>query len=166
MRPEKFLVALDASSESIADREDLRETAVFGAAHRRLPRLLRAEKAPSGRAHCRSCREIIEKGSWRVSLQMFEEGRFSPIGSIHIGCCQAYFGTAAILGRIQRLTQSLTPSDLAELEDALKIQREAPAEAEPEVASPEPEADTAPGLVKTRPSVDLSSRALRTKTGE
>lgn len=148
MRPEKFLPALEQSAEPVEQREELRRTAELGVAHPRLPRLLRAERAPSGRAHCRSCRELIEKGEWRLSLQMFEETRFAPIGSIHIGCSEAYFGTRELLDRIQRLTPGLGEDDVRSLVEGLATQRPAPPPSDDAGAPKDVEA---PGLAKTRP---------------
>jgi hypothetical protein len=123
MRPEKLQPVLEATTDELAERDWLLETVRFGIEHRRLPRLLRAERASSGRAHCRSCRELIAKGDWRFALLMFEEGRPTPIGTIHASCAEAYFGTANVLGRARRLTPDLSDSDLADLERALSEQR-------------------------------------------
>jgi hypothetical protein len=126
MRPEKLLVALEAEGENVEERAWLQQTAMVGLGHRRLPRLVRAERAPAGRAHCRLCRELIPKGTFRLALQMFEEGRRVPIGTIHVQCARAYFGTADILDRVQRLTSGLTETDLAELSSLLKDQPDPP----------------------------------------
>jgi hypothetical protein len=123
MRPDKLLPVLEADTAPIGEREWLVEVARVGLEHRRLPRLLRAERASSGRAHCRSCRELIDKGAWRFALQMFEEGRPTPIGTIHASCAEAYFGTADVLARAQRLTPSLDEADWADLKLALSEQR-------------------------------------------
>jgi hypothetical protein len=116
MRPEKLGPALDVTIHPVAERDWLQETVAAGLAHPRLQRLLRAERAPSGAAHCRQCHELIAKGAWRLALQMFEEGRMRPIGSIHLECSGTYFGTAEIMGRIERLTESLSPPELADIE--------------------------------------------------
>lgn len=116
MRPEKFGPLLDSGIPAIPEQAWMRQAVTGGLAHPRLPRLLRAERASSGAAHCRQCRALVSKGSWRFALQMFEEGRMQPIGTIHVECAQAYFGTADILDRIERLTQGLTAPDLAEIE--------------------------------------------------
>ena len=124
MRPEKLVPLLEApQTEPLPERDWFAGTARFGIEHRRLPRLLRAERASSGRAHCRSCRELIAKGDWRFALQMFEEGRPNPIGTIHASCAEAYFGTADVLARAQRLTPGLTADDVSDLEKALAEQR-------------------------------------------
>lgn len=123
MRPEKLLPVLEATTDDVPERAWLAEAARFGEEHRRLPRLVRAERASSGRAHCRSCRELIAKGDWRFALQMFEEGRANPIGTIHVSCAEAYFGTADVLARARRLTPDLSDADVAELTKALSVQR-------------------------------------------
>lgn len=123
MRPEKLLPVVEATTDELPERAWLEEAARFGVEHRRLPRLLRAERASSGRAHCRSCRELIAKGDWRFALQMFEEGRPNAIGTIHVTCAEAYFGTAAVLPRVRRLTPDLSDADLSDLERALLEQR-------------------------------------------
>lgn len=123
MRPEKLLPVVEATTDELPERGWIEEAARFGVEHRRLPRLLRAERASSGRAHCRSCRELIAKGDWRFALQMFEEGRPSAIGTIHVSCAEAYFGTADVLPRARRLTPDLSDADLVDLERALSEQR-------------------------------------------
>lgn len=123
MRPEKLLPLVEATTDELAERAWLEEAARFGVEHRRLPRLVRAERASSGRAHCRSCRELIAKGDWRFALQMFEEGRPNAIGTIHVTCAEAYFGTADVLPRVRRLSPDLSEADLADLEQTLSEQR-------------------------------------------
>jgi len=140
MRPEKLLPVVEATTGELAERAWLEEAARFGVEHRRLPRLVRAERASSGRAHCRSCRELIAKGDWRFALQMFEEGRPNAIGTIHVTCAEAYFGTADVLSRVRRLSPDLSDADLADLEKALSEQR--------------------PGLAKTQGSEDEDDSKL------
>ncbi|HWA77386.1 MAG TPA: hypothetical protein VG937_33855 [Polyangiaceae bacterium] len=165
MRPEKFLPVLEAAPEQIADRAWLGEAATFGVAHPRLARLLRAERASSGRARCRACREPIDKGAWRLSLQMFEEGRFSPIGTIHADCAEPYFGTGDIVERLRRLTPELEPNDLVELEALLRSPRPQPAEAAPAedatAAQSEPEPAPSPGLAKALATDEPAPQRVR-----
>ncbi len=115
MRPDKFGPALETYTEAIPEPDWLRQTVSVGLASQRLARLVRAERAASGNAHCRQCRKLVSKGSWRLGLQMFEEGRMQPIGTIHAECAEAYFGTTEILDRIERLTDGLSPAELAEI---------------------------------------------------
>ena len=85
----------------------------------------------------------------RIGLQMFEEGRASPIGFLHVECALAYFGTVDILDRIEKLTPDLDDAARADLIEQLAHQREP----SPEVAqSAEASEATGPDLAKTRPS--------------
>jgi hypothetical protein len=148
MRPEKLLPVLTASDAVIPDREWLRTAAEFGAAHARVPRLAYAERSKSGKARCRSCREPIAGGVMRFALVMFEEGRASPIGFIHVECTNAYFGTTDVLDRVEKLSPDLDATALAEVAERLRHQREAPPEAGP-VADAAP---AGPDLAKTQPA--------------
>jgi hypothetical protein len=114
-RPEPFLEALAARSEALDDRERLESEAERGVAHRRLPRIDGAERSSSGRAQCRSCREAIGKGDWRIRLVFYEEGRFSPAGFVHARCAQAYFETTDVLARLRRFSPALGDEDLEAL---------------------------------------------------
>ncbi len=118
-RPAPFLEALDAFGGVLPDEEALRRAAAAGVEHRRLPRIDGAERAPSGRARCRACRELIAKGSWRIRLVYFEEGRFEPSGSIHTACAAPYFETAAVEAPLRHFSPALTESHWAEVVEAL-----------------------------------------------
>jgi hypothetical protein len=134
-RPEPFLetqsaapadTGTDASSATAsaavpeAQLEQLAEAARFGIAHRRLPRLHGAERATSGRAHCRSCRELIAKGEWRLPLVFFEDYRFNPGGYLHARCARSYFETTAILDRVRHFSPELREAELAEVGGAIE----------------------------------------------
>jgi Poly(ADP-ribose) polymerase and DNA-Ligase Zn-finger region len=103
-RPEPFLEALPAADPAPGNAAALAAEARPGVEHRRLPRLDGAEVAPSGRARCRHCREVIDKGSWRLRLVFWEEGRFQPSGFVHATCAAEYLGTADVLDRIRHFT--------------------------------------------------------------
>ena len=127
-RPQPFLEMLETlegqevegiSAEDIEAARALRGAAEFGVTHRRAPRINEASRAPTGRARCRSCRELIEKDTWRIGLVYFEEYRFQPSGFIHAGCAKDYFDTADIMPRILHFSPALDPGDLDELAAAL-----------------------------------------------
>ncbi len=151
MRPEPFLPTLEASDADMPDRGALTELARVGGQVRRLPRLMRAERAPSGRARCRSCRELIEKEAWRLSLAMFEDGRMNPIGFIHVPCAGEYFGTAELIERLDLLHSQWPPADRSQVSAQLGEQpavKKAAASAGPgvskvgEAEKPEPQRKT------------------------
>ena len=119
-RPEKFLPCFQASEHAgSADAAGLIEAAEAGMQYPRLQRLVRAERAASGRARCRQCHELQEKGSLRIALQIFEEGRFNPAGTVHVACAPAYFGTKDLLTRLKRLTPELDAALAAEVEQQI-----------------------------------------------
>jgi hypothetical protein len=113
-RPEPFLEALSSTDVAPEDADALAAEARLGVQHRRLPRLDGAEAAPSGRARCRHCREPIEKGSWRLRLVFWDEGRFQPSGFLHATCAADYLGTADVIDRARHFTP-LSGDDVAAL---------------------------------------------------
>jgi len=118
-RPEPFLEALAARVEPLPDGERLKAEAEKGAAHRRVPRIDGADRAPTGRAQCRQCRETIEKDGWRIGLVFWEEGRFNPAGYVHPRCAAAYFETTEVLARIRRFAPGLRDEELKQIEAEL-----------------------------------------------
>jgi hypothetical protein len=114
-RPEAFLLALPSITADIENRGELEREAQLGAAHERVPRIRSAERSPTGRATCRSCREPIAKDSWRITLAYYEEGRFVPGGFIHVTCAKEYFSTSDVLPRIRHFSPGLTDQDFSEI---------------------------------------------------
>lgn len=120
-RPQSLLDGLAQATESVPDRERLESVARKGVAHRRLPRIDGAERAKSGQATCRSCRQAIERGTWRVRLVFYEEGRFIPAGFVHLGCRQAYFETDDILDAALHFSPDLGDEERAALRSELGL---------------------------------------------
>lgn len=118
-RPEPLLEALAETAAEVPERESLERTARASLAHRRLPRIDGAERSPGAQAKCRSCREVIARGSWRVRLAYWEEGRFVPGGFVHLACRKAYFETDDILDRVLRFSRDLDADEREELKRAL-----------------------------------------------
>lgn len=120
-RPEALLQALPDAPVEVPGREALERAARGSGAHKRLPRIDGAERAPSGQARCRQCHEAIEKGAWRIRLVFYEEGTFNPSGFIHLGCREAYFETADdILDHVLHFSRALGAEDRASLAKALE----------------------------------------------
>jgi hypothetical protein len=134
MRPEKAEPVLVNYAGDLPERDTLRAWAAFGVTHPRVPRIVRAERASSGRAKCRHCRETIDKGALRIALQMMEESRMVPIGFIHVSCALGYFGTLDVLDRLVRFTPGLSADDTRELEGLLAEGQRAPPEGRPGLA--------------------------------
>ena len=120
-RPEPFLATLETRPEPLEDAARLMAEAKRGIAHRRLPRVNGAERAPSGRAQCRACRTGIERGAWRIPLVFYEDGRFAPSGYIHVPCARAYFETTDVIPRLKRFSPDLSDEDLKAIEAGLQV---------------------------------------------
>ena len=114
-RPESFNQLLLTADHGIDDVERLITAVASGLAHHRVVRIAGVGRAPSGRARCRSCRELIEKDQWRIPLVFFEEGAFNASGFIHVSCSAEYFETTQILDRLQHFGNDLAAEDVAEL---------------------------------------------------
>ena len=132
-RPEPFLEAAAEASGvgaaqgavAAAQLEPLATAARFGIEHRRVPRLHGAERATSGRAHCRSCRELIAKGEWRLPLVFFEDYRFNPGGYVHARCGRNYFETTDLLDRVRHFSPELREAELTEITAAIAAGQDA-----------------------------------------
>jgi hypothetical protein len=117
-RPEPLLQTLAETAAEIPERPHLEQIAQRSVAHRRLPRIDGAERAPGAQARCRHCRESIEKGNWRIRLVFYEEGMFTPGGFVHLHCRQDYFETADVEEQILHFTSGLGDEDLNDLRRA------------------------------------------------
>jgi hypothetical protein len=118
-RPEPLLQALAETPENVPDRERLERAARGSLAHRRLPRIDGAERSPSAQAKCRSCRQPIERGSWRIRLVFYgEDGLFSPGGFVHLACRKAYFETSDVLDQLLHFSSALSDDEREELRRA------------------------------------------------
>ena len=120
-RPQSLLETLPGANEDLPEREKLERAAQASVTHRRIPRIDGAERAPSGQATCRSCRELIAKGSWRIRIVFYEEGRFSPGGYIHLTCRNAYFETDDVLDAVLHFSPALSDEDRQELARAFRF---------------------------------------------
>ena len=116
-RPEPLLEALQAGLYSEADQAELISITEAILPYRRLQRLGQAERASSGRARCRHCRELIEKEAWRLPLIFFEDGNYSSSGFIHASCAQAYCETESVFDTVKHFAEGLEKDDLDELSE-------------------------------------------------
>jgi len=121
-RPQPLLEALGEAPENVPDREALERAARSSLVHRRIERIDGAELSPSSQARCRSCREPIVRGSWRIRLVFFEEGgRFSPGGYVHLACRKDYFEDNEVLDQILHFSPTLSDDEREELRRAYVV---------------------------------------------
>lgn len=117
-RPEPLLEALEQAEQPIEAREGLLAIARQGIDRPKLSSIGRAERAPSGRARCRQCRELIEKEDYRLVIERIEDGMLSPGGFIHARCGVARAGLEGLIERVRRRTKKL---DEAEMESVVAL---------------------------------------------
>ncbi len=112
-RPDALVYALNAAPElQIEDREKLLSEAEVTRSHLRLSRISGVGESPNSRAACRQCKEMIEKGEWRISLLFYEDGRFNPSGYAHVKCAQEYLGTDELVPRFRHYSPDLSEDDV------------------------------------------------------
>ena len=114
-RPEPVLETLAQAPGSVPEPEALERAARSASAHRRLPRIDGAERAPTSQAKCRSCHEPIARGAWRIRLVFYEEGRFNPAGFVHLACHMNYFETDDILDPLLHFSPDLSDEERVQL---------------------------------------------------
>ena len=117
-RPKAFSALLGSLDPARPDLAELAANAALALTHHRLERLGVLERAKSARANCRQCRELIEKGAWRVALQPLEDGRLGAWGFIHLGCVAHYVGIKPSFERLARYTE-LSLEERADIESRL-----------------------------------------------
>jgi hypothetical protein len=118
-RPEPLLEALEAAPDVVPDKQNLERVARASLEHPRISRIDGAEKSRSGQAKCRQCHEPIERGSWRIRIVYYEEGRFAPGGYLHLGCRAAYFDTTQLREPVLQFSPALGELERDELIHAL-----------------------------------------------
>jgi hypothetical protein len=119
-RPEKVGVALASFEPEIPDRERIAAIAAEGSENPKLAAIVRAERAPSGRATCQQCHEKIAKDELRIAFERDAEPMgMASTASIHVGCGPAYFGSAGLLAKLERSSPELSADELSALRAAL-----------------------------------------------
>ncbi|HEX2880790.1 MAG TPA: hypothetical protein VHO25_14765 [Polyangiaceae bacterium] len=114
--PEKFNEALKASSDVPGETSELlSKVAANAQRHARLVNVMRADRAPTGRARCQSCREGIDKGAWRIVLERMDEGISSSAGFLHVRCAAQEMGQAELFERLQYCEPPLTAEERSDL---------------------------------------------------
>lgn len=119
-RPQSFGEVLKAHAHDLEHFHALARAVALGLAHRRVERINTVERAASGRARCRHCREPIGKGEWRIGLVFFEEGMTNAAGFLHVSCAGSYFGTTDLLDRLVHFGDGLQDADIEELDSILR----------------------------------------------
>jgi poly [ADP-ribose] polymerase len=113
-RPAQFGPVLAKYKKSVPDRAALETTMQTSGTTNRLESIQFADRAPTGRATCQHCRELIPKDSLRIAFKL-DADPFTPgTGFIHAACGRAFAG-AGIVERLKTRSKKLGKPQLAEL---------------------------------------------------
>lgn len=117
-RPVQVKAALDAFTGEVPDRAALE--ASMGEADETATVFPYAERAPTGRSRCLSCREPIDKGTLRVATERELEAMGRPgTGYLHPRCAPAFLEVGDLLGALKTNSRGLDAADLEALEQEL-----------------------------------------------
>ena len=100
-------------------------------AHHRLPRIAGVERAKSGRAKCRHCKEAIAARELRAILSIWQDGRFEPMGFAHMRCARDYLGTTDLEPWLRFAAPDLPAAEWDELRSVLASPAGAPPDGAP-----------------------------------
>lgn len=113
--PSKLSAALTAHETEVPAREQLLEVARAASSNELLPKVVRADHAPTARARCQKCRQMIDKGSWRIVLERMDEGISSAAGFMHVECASREVTPALLLLRLSQCQPPLTDEEHQQL---------------------------------------------------
>ncbi|MCA8955853.1 MAG: hypothetical protein KDC87_07255 [Planctomycetes bacterium] len=118
--PERFAAALLETEHELPEHARLARIAELGCNNPELAKVLRAEVAPTGRARCRQCREMIAKDTLRVAIEVETEAMsMASAFYIHLACAPARLGAAGLREKLERVSEGLTAEHVAELRTVL-----------------------------------------------
>lgn len=118
--PAALVEALEASDLEIENKGQLLELGKIGASNEQLAQILGVEKAASGRAKCKHCKESIAKGALRVARENDGDLMAMPSKSfVHVTCAREFFGSEGLWAWVQRKATDLDAEAMEELKSCL-----------------------------------------------
>jgi hypothetical protein len=118
--PSKLSAVLTAYESEVPAREHLLEVARIGSSNELLPRVVRADHAPTARARCQKCRQMIDKGSWRIVLERMDEGISSAAGFMHVECASREVTPELLLLRLSQCQPPLPDGERDQLREKIE----------------------------------------------
>jgi hypothetical protein len=117
-RPVQVKAALDAFAGEVPDRAALE--ASMAEADESPSVYPYAERAPTGRSRCLSCREAIDKGALRIATERELEAMGRPgTGYLHPRCAAEFLQVDDLLGALKANSRGLDDADVSALEQEL-----------------------------------------------
>lgn len=116
-RPVKVAAALTAFEGEVPGRAELEPIVDAGVKNPGLATILRAERAPTGRASCQVCREKIDKDALRVAFERDNEGTMPTAAYVHLACAPKLVAPAGLAGKLRRTSKELSPEELAAIDE-------------------------------------------------
>jgi hypothetical protein len=90
--PEKVEYALERSNVMVPDRKGLEAAIEAARPAARRARLRPVDRAPTGRATCRHCKQLVAKGTLRANWLLYDD---TSTGALHVACVNGYVGSDA-----------------------------------------------------------------------
>jgi len=117
-KPVELQEAMDSFTDDIPDKADLEKALKGAKKHVKATVFPYAERAPSGRSSCISCKDKIPKEELRVAVEEeIDTGSFVTKGAryLHAKCASDYTGEDKLLDLLKAHSTTLEDKDIAEL---------------------------------------------------
>lgn len=114
-RPFKFGPTLAKHKKALPDRRALEATLKVSTKACALESVLRADRAPTGRAKCQQCKKLITKDELRLAIDRGDDPFMRSTYFVHARCGRAYVGGDGLAARLKTRSKTLSKADWAEL---------------------------------------------------
>ena len=118
-RPEQLGPVLAKYKKAIPDRAALEASLDGSVSTTRLAKLVRADRAPTGRAKCQHCKQAIAKATLRVALLLDDDPTYPGTGYLHLACAPAY-AEVDVGAHLSAKSKKLGKPDRAQMSAILK----------------------------------------------
>jgi hypothetical protein len=115
-RPEQLRAYLKRHKKQFPERAAIEASLDGAVSDARTSRLLKVDRAPTGRAKCQQCKVLIEKSTLRTAIRLDEDDFFNATGYLHLACASTW----AAADVDAHLTNKANKADKAEVTNILK----------------------------------------------
>lgn len=113
-RPDKLAPVLAKYKKAVPDRAALEASLGTATRGTRLAKLVRAERAPTGRSICDHCKLGIAHKTLRAVVRIDTDPSFTRTAFLHLACARAFAGQE-VAAHLATRSKALTKPDRAEL---------------------------------------------------